>query len=249
MSGQRHGKSKHEFLNARVGTNEKIKMLYTPAHTKPDGKNVRSRLQVPILVNIRNKVNPDGYRLTAWGGLADLFAKALGKGKAMVYFCDGNSYWANVFNKAGVQVMNPDGTPVQTQRTAFVVRDFLWGDDSEDTKITEINAGMRPAGWNGNPGTPDNLAWKAILEQRKQTFYQGGEVFGYAKVIGPKTPGCTILLGDQSKLPTNTGTAAAIPGAVAPGTPVPGVGAAVVNEVHNVLNAGTQLPAAQNVAV
>lgn len=257
MGGRANGISKHEFINARVATGGKterpIELLYTPAHTKPDGKNVRARLQIPILVNVRGKTEPDSFRLTAWGGLADMFAKNLSQGKEMTFFCDASSYWANTYNNANVQVMQPDGGPLQTRSVGFVIREFLFGGDSERTKIEETNVGMKtgegrkPAQWN-MPGTPDNLTWLALLERRKQNFYAGGDRFGYAKVIGPKTPGCTILLGDQSKLKTNTGTAdAATAAGVAPAANVPPApGSPLVNEVTNVLGAtGTQLPAAQ----
>ncbi len=250
MSGRAHGLAKHTFINVRVGTNKDIKMLYTPAHTKPDGKNVRARLQIPVLVNVYGKSDPDSFRLVAWGGLADMFAKNLSQGKEMTFICDSSSYWGNVYNNANQQITQPDGAALQTRQVSFVIREFVWGGDSERTKTEEINVGMetgegrRPAQWN-IPGTPDNLTWKALLERRGQNFYMGGDKFGYAKVIGPKTPGCTIHKGDQSKLKTNTGTAAA--GTVA-GTPVPAAaGSPLVSEVTNVL--GTELPAAQGTVV
>lgn len=250
MSGRAHGLAKHSFINVRVGTNKDIKMLYTPAHTKPDGKNVRARLQIPTLVNIYGKKDPDSFRLVGWGGLADMFAKNLSQGKEMTFICDSSSYWGNVYNNVNQQISQPSGEALQVRMQSFVIREFVWGGDSRRTEDEEINAGMvtgegrRPAQWN-IPGSQDNLTWKALMERRKQTFYQGGDVFGYAKVIGPKTPGCTILLGDQSKLKTNTGTAVA--GGVAGVAGVPSApGAPLVNEVTNVLGAtGTQLPTAQ----
>ncbi len=252
MSGRAHGLTKHTFINARVGTNKDINMLYTPAHTKPDGKAVRARLQIPVLVNVYGKADPNSFRLIAWGGLADMLAKNLSQGKEMTFICDASSYWGNVYNNTNAQILQPDGTPLQVRMTSFVIREFVWGGDSERTKIEEINVAMasgegrRPAQWNV-PGSPDNLTWKALLTRRGQSFYNGGEKYGYAKVIGPKTTGCTILLGDQSKLKTNTGTAAV---AAAAGTTVAGATPALVGEVANVLGTGTELPAAQgNVAV
>ncbi len=253
MSGRAHGLAKHSFINVRVGTYKDVKMLYTPAHTKPDGKNVRARLQIPTLVNIYGKKDPDSFRLVAWGALADMFAKNLSQGKEMTFICDSSSYWGNVYNNANQQISQPDGAALQVRMQSFVIREFAWGGDSRRTEDEEINAGMvtgegrRPAQWN-IPGSQDNLTWKALMERRKQIFYNGGDKFGYAKVIGPKTPGCTILLGDQSKLKTNTGTAAV---GTATGTEIPGApGSHLVNEVTNVLgNAGTQLPGAQGVVV
>lgn len=210
MSGSSHGKSKHEFINCRVGTNDKIKMLYTPAHIRPDGKAVSARLVIPVLVNEYGKNDPDSYRVVAWGALADMFAKNLSKGKEMTFFCDGSSYWGNVFYSDGNQVMQKDGSALQTRQTSFTIRGFLWGADSNGTITEETQSGMksgegrRPAGWN-IPGSPDNQVWKQLLERRKQTFYQGGEVFGYAKVVAPRGGG-QILTGDQSKILRNQAT-------------------------------------------
>ena len=74
-------------------------------------------------------------------------------------------------------------------------------------------------------GSPGNATWKSMLATRKATFYVGGDVFGYAKVIAPRTPGCKILVGDQSKLKSNPGTAAGA------GTVLPPVAGTVVDQV------------------
>lgn len=228
--------TKSEFINVRVIGNDKTKMLYTPAHTKPDGKNVRARLNIPVLANVRGKDKPQSFRLIAWGGLADLFAKALAKGKEMTFFAVANPYWANVYNNAGVQITQPDGTALQVMSMNFEIKDFLWGKDSKATLDFEIANGLRPADWN-IMGSPGNATWKSILATRKVAFYGGGDVFGYAKVIPPRTPGCKILLGDQSKLKSNPGTVA---GTATGLPPAPGT---LVDQV------GTVLPVAANVAV
>lgn len=228
--------TKSTFINVRLIGNDKTKMLYTPAHTKPDGKNVRARLNIPVLANVRGKDKPQSFRLIAWGGLADLFAKSLAKGKEMTFEAVANPYWANVYNNAGVQITQPDGTALQVMSMNFEIKDFLWGKDSKATLDFEIANGLRPADWN-IMGSPGNATWKAQLAARKTSFYGGGEVFGYAKVIPPRTPGCKILLGDQSKLKSNPGTAAvAGAGTVLP--PVPG--AALVDAVGAALPAGAE---------
>lgn len=207
MSGSSHGKSVHQFINCRIGTNEKINMLYTPAHIRPDGKAVSARLVIPVLVNEYGKNDPDSYRLVAWGALADMFAKNLSKGKEMTFFADGSSYWGNVFYADGNQVLQGDGSALQTRQTSFTIRGFLWGADSNNTITEETlgamksGEGRRPAQWN-QPGSPDNQVWKQLLERRKQSFYQGGERFGYARVVAPRGGG-QILLGDQSKILRN----------------------------------------------
>lgn len=243
MAGTSNGFAKHLFVGARVGVTEKNPLIYTPAHRKPDGKDVSARLVIPILINEYGQTDPDGYRLIAWAGRADLFAKNLPKGKEMHFFATSRSYWANVFNNQGQQVMQPDGvTPLQVRQLSFTIRDFVWGADSFASLQAEIAAGIRPADWNV-PGSPGNVAWKALLAQRAATYYMGGEIYGYAKVVGPKTPGCTILTGDQSRRAEGVA-----PGIVAaPGVPL-------TTQIQHALptapvpapvyNAGTPLPAA-----
>jgi hypothetical protein len=273
MSGSSHGITKHHFCGSRVGTSDKIKMLYTPAHLRQDtGKPVSARLVIPILVNLYRKTDPDSYRLVAWGPLADMFAKNLSQGKEMTFICDGSSYWGNVFYNDGTQAFQKDGrTPLQTRQSSFTIREFTWGADSNRTTQEEIHAGMqsgegrRPAQWD-IVGTPDNLTWKQMLEMRKQTFYQGGERFGYAQVVAPRYA-AQILLGDQSKILRNYGqnAAAAAPNQAAHQTyGIPANQTApLVNQVHNAFapqpgtpyqnvstplpyqNMGTQLPPIQ----
>lgn len=219
MAGTSNGFAKHMFVGARVGVTEKNPLIYTPAHRKPDQKEISARLVIPVLINEYGQDDPDGYRLIAWGGRADLFAKNLPKGKEMHFFATSRSYWANVFNNQGQQVMQPDGaTPVQVRQLSFTIRDFVWGADSFASLQAEIAAGLRPADWNV-PGSPGNIAWKQIMAQRAATFYMGGDVYGYAKVVGPKTPGCQILTGDQSRRAVE----GAAPGVVVgPGQVIPG---------------------------
>lgn len=205
MSGSSHGITQHTFIGSRIGTSDKIKMLYTPAHIKADGKPVSARLVIPILVNEYGKQDPNSYRLVAWGALADMFAKNLSRGKEMNFICDGSSYWGNVFYSDGMQVLQKDGSALQTRQTSFTIRSFTWGGDSNNTidqeKISGMlsGEGLRPAQWNVT-GSPDNLTWKQMLALRKQTFYIGGEIFGYATVVAPRSAGCQILVGDQSKI-------------------------------------------------
>ena len=209
MSGSSHGITQHIFIGCRIGTGGKpgkeIKMLYTPAHIKADGKPVSARLVIPILVNEYRKQDPNSYRLVAWGALADMFAKNLSRGKEMNFICDGSSYWGNVFYSDGSQVLQKDGSALQTRQTSFTIRSFTWGSDSNNTIDQEKIGGMlsgeglRPAQWDVT-GSPDNLTWKQMLALRKQTFYQGGEVFGYATVVAPRSANCQILTGDQSKI-------------------------------------------------
>lgn len=251
MSGTSHGLTQHLFIGARISTGgnpgKEKELLYIPAHIKADGKAVSSRLTIPILVNMYGKQEPSGFTLVAWGALADMFAKNLSQGKEMNFICDASSYWGNVFYNDGLQILQKDGrTPVQTRQTSFTIRSFTWGSDSNRTKMEEINAGMksgegrRPAQWD-SPGTPDNEQWRRMLDLRKQTYYMGGERFGYAKVVAPRTPGYTIQLGDQSKILRTQD--APVQAAVLPAAP----NAPLVHEVASTLAPPVQgaLPAVQ----
>lgn len=235
MSGTSNGMAQHNLTGCRVANKVGNEMIYTPAHIKPDGKFVSARLSFRVLINEYggDPNDPDGYRVVAWGGRADMFAKNLARGKELNLYCTSKSFRANVYDKNGTQVMNADGTPLQVNQLSFTIRDFTFGGDGDATILEEMQAGIRPDGWN-IPNSAGHAAWLGILAQRKTQFYQGGDKYGYARVIAPKTPNCQILLGDQSgrareavAAPLTTQIAAALPTAqatsVLPPAAAPGV--------------------------
>jgi hypothetical protein len=197
MAGSKNGFVKTSMVGCRVSATEKNPMRYTPAHTKPDGTFVSARLEIPVMVNEYGSKEPDSYKLIAWGGRADMFAKALSSGKEMNFYLTPKSYFRKIYNNQNQPVVNPDGTPIQVRSISFTIRDFTWGADSDKMVGLEIAAGVRGAGWN-NPASPDYEAWRQKIEARKNMFYDGkAGSFGYAKVE-PVPAGCTVLAGDQS---------------------------------------------------
>jgi len=199
MAGSKNGFVTVQMVGCRVATRDQNPMRYTPAHRKPDGSLVSARLEVPVMVNEYNSKEPDAYKLIAWGGRADLFAKALSKGKEMNFELKPKSYFRKVYNKNNEIVMQPDGSgPLTVRALSFKITNFTWGADSEAQKALEIAGGIRKEGWD-NPNSPAHAEWLQTLANRKNLFYQGGDTFGYAVVVQPPQ-GCTVLLGDQSAL-------------------------------------------------
>jgi len=199
MAGSKNGFVKTTLVGGRVGATEKNPLRYTPAHRTPDGRLVSARLEIPMFVNEYGSKEPDAYKVVAWGGRADMFAKSLSKGKEMNFYLTSKSYFRKIYNNQNQIVMQPDGiTPITVRQLSFTIRDFTWGADSNAQVEAELAAQIRKAGWD-TPGTPAHAEWMAKLEARKNMFYQGGDSYGYAVVKQPPT-GCTVLLGDQSAL-------------------------------------------------
>jgi hypothetical protein len=199
MAGSKNGFVKVAMVGGRVGTTEKNPLRYTPCHTKPDGSIVSARLEIPVFVNEygSKEGKPDAYKVVAWGGRADMFAKSLSQGKEMNFDLKPSSYFRKVYNNANQIVMQPDGSgPIMVRALSFAVRDFTWGADAEKQVSLEVNAGVRKIGWN-DPANPAHQEWLDKLKARKTLFYNGGPTYGYAKV--EEVPaGCTVLYGDQS---------------------------------------------------
>lgn len=209
MSGSSSGLVQQTIVGGRVATGKNkqtgrlTELLFTPPYLRAtDQKLISAKLQIPVLVNIYGRSDPDHFRLVAWGGRADLFAKNLGKGKEMHWVVVPKSYWSDLFFSDGVQIMDRDGSPKTVRQQSFTIIDFAWGADSARTEYEEMTAGivtgegLRPANWNVQ-GHPDNQLWLNLMATRKNTFYQAGDRYGFAKVIYPKGGG-TIILGDCS---------------------------------------------------
>lgn len=235
MAGSKNGFVKTTMVGCRIGATEKNPMRYTPAHRKADGSLVSARLEVPVFVNEYGAKEPDAYKLIAWGGRADMFAKSLSKGKEMNFFLTSKSYFRNVYNNQNQIALQPDGaTPITVRQLSFTIRDFTWGADSEAQVASEIAANIRSIGWN-DPANPAYQAWMDKLTARKTLYYNGETTYGYA-VVRPIPAGSTVLLGDQSAIGRRAAAAAA------PGTP------ALVEQVAQTLDPVTGFPKAQTVA-
>lgn len=195
------------LVGARVATGKNsttgrlTELLFTPPYLRTsDNKLISAKLEIPCLVNIYGRTDPDHYRLVVWGGRADLFAKNLGKGKEMHWIVSPRSYWANQYYSDGAIILDRNGQPKTVRQMNFTVQDFAWGADSMRTLYEEMTTGIatgegfRPQNWNVE-GHADNQLWKTLLASRKVTFYLGGDRYGFAKVRFPKEGGI-VLLGD-----------------------------------------------------
>lgn len=195
------------LVGARVATGKNsttgrlTELLFTPPYLRTsDQKLISAKLEIPCLVNIYGRTDPDHYRLVVWGGRADLFAKNLGKGKEMHWIVAPRSYWANQYYSDGAIILDRNGQAKTVRQMNFTVQDFAWGADSMRTLYEEMTTGiatgegLRPQNWNVE-GHADNQQWKNLLASRKVTFYLGGERYGFAKVRFPKEGGI-VLLGD-----------------------------------------------------
>lgn len=273
MSGSSSGLCQMTIVGARVATGKNVtsgretELLYTPPYLRAgDNKFISAKCQIPCLVNVYGRDEPDHFRLVAWGGRADLFAKNLNKGKEMHWMVVPRSYWSDLFFSDGVQIMDRNGQAKTVRQQSYTIVDFSWGADSAKTEYEEMTVGiksgegLRPKDWRIQ-GHADNLQWQNLLTARKALSYNGGDRYGFSKVIYPKGGGI-ILLGDMSNTagraaggmekliqqaqaagrvlqvspgqnPVATGVAAS-PG----GTMVVGAGAQPETLVHNALNAG-----------
>ena len=214
MSGTSNGMAKTFLVGARVSTRlsqdptKNIFMRYTPANLRAgDQKKVNARLEIPVMVNLFGRDEGDGYRIVAWGKLADILARNLNRGKEMHFFCEPTSYLSEVRSQVdGTVILDKNGTPIRVRRTSYRIVDYAWGADSHTTIQEEINFGIvtgegkRPTLWN-DPTSADNGIWKKMLQARNATYFSQAHeqtgYFGFAKVVMPATPGYQVLYGGQ----------------------------------------------------
>ena len=245
----------------RVGS----KPEYVPAHSKLDNGvrvNVSARLTVSAYHNIPGKANngkgkSESMSYTFWGGLADIAAKTLAKGKEFNVLAVPNVYDGAVYQPAadgkgsnGVPGQWANGQRITTKKVSFTVEEFTLGRDSGKTVEEEIGAKIRPADWN-KAGSPGHATWGSMQAERmKVKFQHGFTEYGYAVVkaptgqeIGPYQEG----LSRAGSTPTGTAAvvgqalaqqsaANAFPAAPAPMGTIPAVGAP--NQIQLVKSTG-----------
>jgi len=185
MAGGNTGIATINLIGARITR----PCTYVPGYTKPDGNKIMDKIYIPVAINTLDG-KTSYYQLTAWGDkIAPLFAHYLRKGKEM-HFLNARvtTFKWQMTTKEGTPVNNNDGTPLLYDRPGIVVRDFLWGADSDEiiaqdaqTAMLEVQQGLRGPNWK-IPGHPDNINWKAREKARVSQPYQGGPTFGYAEV-------------------------------------------------------------------
>lgn len=164
-----------------VGLRVSVPPTYIPAYEK-NGQTINACLKVRAFVNRKND-RSDIYDLRMWGKLADIGARSLSVGKEFHAEVRPESYQGRVWADKGAKLcLNSDGTPVTTLKTAFVVKDIVFGAESEKHIAEEIAAGKRPH--NYNDGGQGSATWSATLKIRAAYMYDGtSPTFGYAKVF------------------------------------------------------------------
>jgi len=173
------------FIGARVAGAP----TYTPAHVGADGKNIRQMCTFSIYQNINGK--PSRFRVTAWGKMADVVARSCAAGKELMIEAETHSYKGKIPVPNQAQgapltfVLDGQNQPIMVEKTGFVLRKLLFGNDSNKQIAFEIQNGMRPPLWNVN-GNPDEVAWKNVCNQRNACQFTPGQTqFGYAQVRLP----------------------------------------------------------------
>lgn len=200
--GSNQGKAKGHLVGLRVATQigcetAKRKVTYIPGYIRGDGKQIQACCKVTAFINHEKDYGSSIFVVTGWGKLADILAKGMSPGKEFYADVRIKSYYGNVYNNAGHQVMNPDGSQLQTLRHNFVIEDFLFGDDGRNFIDNDILMKKRPANWNTEAGKG---AWLNILERRNAAVHVPGQAtYGYAKVTMNKAAT------GQAPVQTNTG--------------------------------------------
>jgi len=234
MAGSARGLQNSFFSGLRVAST-----TYFPAHSK-NGVNVSQRCTINAFLNIASRANNgegrnDVIQLTAWGKLGDVCAKSMSPGKEFHCGAKLKTYEARVFHN-DQPITAPDGTLIMVRKVGFSITELTFGEESAKHIANEIQAGIRPMGWN-QAGTKDFVDWRDKLKQRNALIFDPTlPVFGYAKVILPQGPG----IGAYAVQPV--GMTAAAPAAA--------VEAAVINAALNpaAVNASLFQPAPAVVA-
>ncbi len=174
------------FISARIAGAPN----YVPSHI-PAGaqKPNRARCEFSIYQNINNKQSR--FKITAFGKMADVMAKAGATGKEVTILAKINSFKGRVpFTDAQGNtnfVVDPTtGQALTIEKTGFVLDQLSFGADSAKHVAQEIQAGRRPQFWNIE-GHQDKATWKQVCQQRNAEIYQqGSQTFGFARVSIPQ---------------------------------------------------------------
>ena len=164
-----------------IDTKENSKqMTYYPAHTNEKGKDVSARLTIPILVNLKNQEAPNNMLITAWGGMADVCAKALSPGREINTVVEPRQYQTTYKVKGQPVLIN--NAPLNITGYSYTLKEISFGAESASFIASEIARGLRGPDW-FKPGSPDNLALNERRRQINATEYvAGAATFGYAVV-------------------------------------------------------------------
>ena len=250
MSGSARSLQMSFFSGLRVASTS-----FTPEHSK-NGKNISAKLVVNAFMNIASKANEGEGRneavpFTIWGKLAHICAKSMSPGKEFNCLAQLHVYNGRVFMPSGVagtpgtQVNDNLGNALMTKKFSYTITMLTFGEESDKHIDTEIQANVRPAGWNIK-GSPEAAQWKAILQARQAVQFDPQQpTYGYARVYMPTGAGigAYIQTGPTTGVaPQTAGVQATFagvnPAPVAPAVPVQPAVAPMINSGGFVVPSG-----------
>ena len=235
---------------------------YTPAYSHIVAgvrKNVSQKLVVSAYYNLPGKANngdgkSESQSFTFWGGLADIGAKTLSKGKEFDMVGQPNVYRGKIYipgadgKSTGVPATWKEGGLIgqfiMDKKTSYTILDFKLGNDGAKLIQEEISSipPKRPVDWNV-AGSPGYIAWGAMQKERMKLKFQAGfTMFGYAKVELPKGQDVGAPIPKENT--TQAAVAAAVaagpiyPAAIAPAGPITAVQPAAPQQLQMINAAG-----------
>ena len=190
--------SRSMCMSQFVGTRVAGKLSWVPAHIKPDGTKVMSRVEIPVYANGKRKDPKTGerrkkkFKFVVWGPMADTCCKSLRPGRQLSVFAEPDPYLGTLYNMDGTPRLDITGKEIIIEKTSYTVFDLLFGNDSRKQIATEKQDGRRPLSWDIE-GHPDWASWVKILNDTQASMWDGrSDTFEHARVIIPRAPGIVI---------------------------------------------------------
>lgn len=214
MPGSGIGMAYANISGGRVAGNEGSTGIFIPAHIDAAGKTQSARAILSIYVNKKRRNEPERFKVTFFGKLAEVAAK-FGPGKELGLQLELNSYRGKVYDPASRQPVMLNNQVLTTEQVGMVVRDLTIGEDGTKHIAWEIANGQRPANWN-TPNHPDVAAFATANATKNATQYTGGDTYGCCRVITPN--GQIVQPQAAPQTVAQPGMEAAVAGAVNLGT-------------------------------
>lgn len=205
MSGSARSLQMSSFSGLRVAS-----LYFTPEYSK-NGKNISAKLEINAFMNMPSRAN-DGeglkdqiIKLTCWGKLAHICAKSMSNGKEFNMNGKMRVFDKRVFmpstieGQPGTPILKADGSPLMTKGTSFTINELTFGEESNKHIDREIQAGVRPIGWNVI-GSPEAAQWKEILKSRQAIQFDPNSptgTYGYATIRMAAGAGIGAYVQDQ----------------------------------------------------
>jgi len=182
--GRNWGLFSGHMSGARVAGNS----TYIPAHSK-NGTPLSQRCTVPVMLNYRRgnngKGTTDTFKIVGWGGMAEICAKFLSKGRALDAIITPRTFKSPLYNADGSLRYDNQGQIIEIPRTVMTIVDINLGEESQKFTEYEIQAGIRPRDWNVR-GTDGNAIWAQEYTRRQCAVWQMGDIeLGFARVVMP----------------------------------------------------------------